>query len=197
MIIFLKEIHNDRYDYSKFVYNGNRKKSTVICKIHGEFFIKIKDHKKGVGCSLCNKSKGEIKIEDYLKKKNIKFESQYTFNDCRGKKNKLPFDFYLPDYDICLEYDGHHHFQPVSFNDNGKNSEEIAKQNFENTKRNDYIKDQYCINNNIRLIRIPYTSYNDIESILDSELFDDSVTFNRSLYNINNKMEETDTYVNT
>ncbi len=187
-----KKVHGDRYDYSKVEYFNSSTMVEIVCKKHGPFLQLPSNHLSGVNCPSCKMTIGEIRIEKYLKEKNIKFNPQHRFKNCRGKKLPLRFDFYLPDYDICLEYDGIQHFQPVSFNDNGKNSEEIAKQNFESTKRNDYIKDQYCINNNIRLIRIPYTSYNDIESILDSELFNDSVTFNISLHNINNKIVEAD-----
>lgn len=55
----------------------------------------------------CNYSKGEAEIEECLKSLKIIYKTQYTFKDCLSNKNKpLRFDFYLPDYNCCIEYDG-------------------------------------------------------------------------------------------
>jgi len=59
----------------------------------------------GKGCPTWNESKGERKIKIFLKDNNIKFISQKRFNNCRNKYT-LPFDFYLPEYNICIEYNG-------------------------------------------------------------------------------------------
>ena len=61
----------------------------------------------------------------------------------------LKFDFYLPDYNCCIEYDGKQHFEPIDYF-GGKNG-------FIKTQERDDIKNQYCKNNDIKLIRIPYT----------------------------------------
>lgn len=69
----------------------------------------------------------------------------------------LPFDFYLPSYNILIEYDGEHHFQPVK----GWGGEE----KFKLTQKNDEIKNNYCKDNNITLLRLPYThTENDIKN---------------------------------
>lgn len=101
-------------------------------------------------CGHCNISKGEDKIEQILQKNNIKFERQKTFDSCRNI-NLLRFDFYLPDFDILIEYDGIQHYQYKA------NSDWNTKDNFEKTKINDSIKNKWCKDNNIPLIRIPYT----------------------------------------
>lgn len=113
-------------------------------------------------CPECNTtSKGEEKIKEILIKYNIKFNQQYLFNDCRNIR-PFPFDFYLPQYNITIEYDGRQHYKLDCFNMN--------LLDLMNLKYNDNKKTQYCNNNNIKLIRIPYWDFNNIEKILKKEL---------------------------
>lgn len=113
-------------------------------------------------CPECNTtSKGEEKIKEILIKYNIKFNQQYLFNDCRNTR-PLPFDFYLPQYNIAIEYDGRQHYKLDCFNMN--------LLDLMNLKYNDNKKTQYCNDNNIKLIRIPYWDFNNIEKILKKEL---------------------------
>ena len=113
-------------------------------------------------CPECNTtSKGEEKIKEILIKYNIKFNQQYLFNDCRNTR-PLPFDFYLPQYNITIEYDGRQHYKLDCFNMN--------LLDLMNLKYNDNKKTQYYNNNNIKLIRIPYWDFNNIEKILKKEL---------------------------
>lgn len=116
----------------------------------------------GQGCPKCNVSHGENDIEKYLKNHNILYISQHKFDNCRNKK-PLPFDFYLPDYNMCIEYDGIQHFEPTDFAGNG---ELWATELLERTKHNDEIKNKYCKENNIKLLRIRY--YENIENILNN-----------------------------
>lgn len=117
------------------------------------------------GCPKCAYSKGEQRISQYLEEKKIKFKSQWIFEDCKNIY-PLPFDFFLPDKNICLEYDGEHHFIPVI---RSKNMNMVqSKENLKKIKMRDKIKTKYCNSNNIELIRIPYTEFNNIEKILDS-----------------------------
>ena len=124
------------------------------------------------GCKYCldkkkfKFSKGEKRIENYLKLHNINYVPQYSFNDCRDILT-LPFDFYLIDKNIICEYDGQHHYMPVNFN--GKSDEE-AKEHFLYVQRHDKIKNEYCEKHNIKIIRIPYWDYKNIEKILDKEI---------------------------
>ena len=103
------------------------------------------------GC-LC--SKGEEKIKDILTKNSINFISQYNFNDCIfPNTNKLAkFDFYIPDKNYLIEYDGEQHFR-IAFRSRGDTDL------FEKIQFRDEFKNQYCKNHNIPLIRIPYTKY--------------------------------------
>lgn len=99
------------------------------------------------GCEE-HKSYGERLIKEILNDNGIYYNYNYRFNDCRNIL-PLPFDFYLKDYNTCIEYDGIQHFKAVEFFGGEKA--------FELTKQNDAIKNQYCKDNHINLIRIPYT----------------------------------------
>lgn len=110
-------------------------------------------------------SDSESLIANIFTKNNIKFESEKRFKDDSVKYK--PFDFYIKDLNLIIEYDGEHHFQPVRF---GGMSEEKAIENFIKTKENDEIKNQYCKDNGIDLLRIPYTEKDNIESIIINKL---------------------------
>lgn len=149
-----KKIHKDKYDYSLVNYIKNHNKVKITCKKHNKLFKQTPhDHLAGNGCPLCNESKGENNISLFLENNNIKYERQYKFDNCKYKR-KLPFDFYLPDYNTCIEYDGRQHFDVISYW-GGEN--ELKKVIIK-----DKIKTDYCYNNNINLIRIKYN-----ENILD------------------------------
>ena len=112
---------------------------------HGEFLQNIYNHKNGTGCPVCKESKGEKIITNFLKENKIHYIPQKKFDSCINKR-KLPFDFYLPDYNICIEYDGKQHFEINDFFG--------GLESFEMVKINDKIKTDYCFDNNITLIRI-------------------------------------------
>ncbi len=118
----------------------------------------------GKGCPRCNQSKGENKINKYLDLHNIKYISQYRFKNCKDK-NTLPFDFYLPDYNCCIEYDGELHYQVGRYS---KDKDKMINK-LKSCQKHDEIKNQYCKDNAIKLIRIPYWNFNNIEIILDKE----------------------------
>jgi len=144
-------IHKNTYDYSKVEYLGSKVPIEIICLKHGSFIQLPYNHLLGKGCPECpncRNSKPEKHIEAYLTCKNITHIRQYRFNDCKNIK-PLPFDFYLPDYNLCIEYDGQQHFKKIEMW-GGINS--LEKQQI-----NDKIKTNYCINNNIVLLRINYT----------------------------------------
>jgi len=158
-----KLIHRDKYDYSKVEYKGTNIKVKIICPIHGEFWQTPHNHLKGQGCPKCNESKGEKIVNQTLTNFKLKFIREHKFDDCRYKYS-LPFDFYIPKYNTCIEYDGEQHYKQVDrFG---------GIEGFESIQRNDKIKTQYCLDNNIKLIRIPYTEFNNIEEILNKEIYD-------------------------
>lgn len=109
-------------------------------------------------CGCFHKSLREQYIASLFVSNHIEFIEQYTFDDCKNVF-KLPFDFYLPNKNICIEYDGQQHFKPIDLFGGEKA--------FERYKVNDMIKTQYCIEHNIQLIRISYTmSDTDIEQLI-------------------------------
>jgi hypothetical protein len=143
-----KEIHGDSYDYSKVNYVNNRTKVKIICPIHGVFEQSPNDHlNKKTGCPICLESGGENIIREFLIKNNINYKYEKRFLNCRNIL-PLPFDFYLPDFNICIEYDGRQHFEPIGHWGGKKTFIEIQKR--------DKIKTEFCIKNNIKLIRINY-----------------------------------------
>jgi hypothetical protein len=161
---FLEEsnkIHNNKYDYTLVEYKNNKIKIKIICKDHGIFEQVPTSHLRGDGCLKCNKSKGNNRILEYLNENNIEFIEEKTFIDCVNKK-KLPFDFYLPHKNILIEFDGKQHYEPIKYFGG-----DIS---FEYRKINDMIKTDYAIKNNIKLIRIPYTKYNKIFTILKKSI---------------------------
>ena len=117
----------------------------------------------GQGCPICNISKGEYRVINFLEKNNIKYIRQYSFNNCKYIK-KLQFDFYLKDYNLLIEFDGKQHFT--------KKSLFIRTiEDFKERQRLDEIKTNYCKENNINLLRIPYTEIDNIESILKDNIY--------------------------
>jgi hypothetical protein len=152
-----RQIHNNKYDYSKVLYYNTFKDVIIICKKHGEFLQKPNSHVRKCGCPRCNESRGEVLVRKILDKLKISYEREKKFENCKNM-TYLPFDFYLPEYNYCIEFDGIQHYKEMEFFG--------GKESFEKLKINDDIKDQYCIDNNIKLIRIRYDE--DIENILDS-----------------------------
>lgn len=111
-------------------------------------------------CAKCSKSKsiGEIIIEELLKKYEINFVPQKKYEDCIDKK-PLPFDFYLQDYNCCIEFNGQFHYQPI-----------YGQERLDYVQSHDKIKSEYCLNNKIKLIVIPYWEGHNIEKIITDEL---------------------------
>ena len=148
------EIHDNIYDYSKVVYVGYDAEVIITCPKHGDFKQTPNHHLRGCGCSKCkNNYKGEIAIENYLTRNNIKFEAQKRFKDCKDS-NTLPFDFYLPYYNLCIEFDGEGHFKPIKRSK--EMTDEQAEEKLNYVQRHDEIKTNYCKNNGINLLRICY-----------------------------------------
>lgn len=117
------------------------------------------------GCPKCRNYRGEIIISDLLNEWNIKYEMQKRFDDCVDKRS-LPFDFFLSEHNIAIEYDGEGHFSPINFTtDHEKNIEA-----FNIGRKHDQIKNDYCKEKNIKLIRIPYWEKGNIENILSKEI---------------------------
>lgn len=155
-------IHNNFYSYENIKYTNYKTKVNIVCNIHGEFKQLPGEHLRGKGCPKCSQSKGEKNIETFLIKNNIHFNREFYFAGCISKKSgKLRYDFYLPNYNTCIEFDGPQHFKVSNY---------FGKEAFKNTKENDEKKNKYCSDNGIGLIRIKYTDKDKIPKILKEHL---------------------------
>lgn len=138
-------------------------KIKIICgNCEQEFSITFHSYKtKGHRCSCKNPSKGEQIIREYLTKNNIQFTEQKTFDECKNK-SLLPFDFYLIDHDLLIEFDESLHFYKCDVL-GGENA-------LERQKINDDIKNKFCLQYNKQLFRISYNHIKMIDSRLETYL---------------------------
>lgn len=151
---------NLKFDFSE--YKNIKSRIIVNCKNHSYFETTAELLINGYGCSSCGKiSLGEERISKYLLSSNIEYTKQKSFDDCLFV-NKLQFDFFIPSKNICIEYDGKQHFEPIEYFGGLKS--------YNNQVKKDNIKNEFCKNRNIKLIRIPYYKYDSIDKILEEQL---------------------------
>lgn len=98
-----------------------------------------------------------------MDKHGVECEQEKRFKTCRDKK-PLPFDFFIPDYNLIIEYDGEQHFK-TRFFDNVS-----FKSSLEYTQYHDELKTLWCEENGFELLRISYKDFNNIEDILSEAL---------------------------
>ena len=112
-------------------------------------------HRAKTTCPLCStKSKGQLRLRNIFEENHITALEEWTDNgQCKNPETNvaLRFDFFLPDYNCCIEYDGEHHFS----SNGGYFTEEFV----DGVKKRDSIKNEYCKNKSIKLVRIPYTDF--------------------------------------
>lgn len=142
-----KENYNGTHAYCMFQCNKN----------HKPYRSTMAEFSQGSRCPVCKESKGEKKIRQILDELEINFIQQNKFDDCKFKQ-VLAFDFYLPEYNLLIEYDGIQHYEIVEVFG--------GFDGFVDTKIRDTVKNIYCERNNIELLRIPYFKYDEIENIL-------------------------------
>lgn len=106
------KIHNDKYNYEKTNYINNYTKVCITCKRHGDFLQVPGSHLSGAGCPVCKSSKGEKIIKNILKNSNIVTKPQYRIPD---EKYLLKYDFYLPEYNLLIEFHGRQHYEWVPY----------------------------------------------------------------------------------
>lgn len=97
----------------------------------------------------------------YLEELGIKYIRQHSFETCRYI-NRLSFDFYLPELNTCIEFDGIQHFKPIS--------EFGGKKEFKIIQERDKCKDDWCGENQVNLIRIRYDQIDKVRTILNEKL---------------------------
>lgn len=150
-------LYGKDYNYDQVNYINSEIKVKIYCNKHGCYFYQTPiGHMHARGCPSCTIiSKGEAIIEEYFIKNNINYFRQKCFTNCKYI-NLLKFDFYLPDYNMCIEYQGLQHYSPV---------EHFGGQKaFEYRQKCDLIKKEYCKKHNIVLLEIKYNE--NIEEVL-------------------------------
>lgn len=157
-IIKAKAIHGGKYNYSEVQFINHHQKAKIFCNKHKEYFEQtITSHLFGNGCQKCSASKGENAISVFLDKSQIQYERQKKFETCRNV-HRLPFDFYIPELNICIEFDGMQHSQVMGYWGGDKK--------LLDTQRKDKIKNNWCNENGVKLLRINYKDLPKIEEIL-------------------------------
>lgn len=153
--------HGNFYDYSLVEYENSHKCIKIICPNHGIFSQLPYMHTQGQGCPICSKSKGEIEVARILTLLGITFNIQKTFPNCKNRW-KLRYDFYfeLNSKEYLIEYDGEQHINGWS----GK------VDSLTRIQKHDAIKTAFAAANGFTLIRIPYTEFNNIETIIRKAL---------------------------
>lgn len=141
------EIHGGKYDYSLVKYKNTRTRVTIVCPKHGPFKQTPFSHLQGQGCPDCRISFGEEAIGKYLEKRGVAFVREKKFKECAIKR-PLKFDFFLPEKNACIEYQGVQHYKPVKFFGGVKD--------FKARCERDQAKRDFCKKNNIRLLEIRY-----------------------------------------
>jgi hypothetical protein len=143
--------HGNIFKYNKSSYIDIFTSVEIECSKHGFFNQKPRDHYRGSGCPKCISSRGETLVRLILENQNIKFEEQKKFEDL-AHKNKLRCDFYLPDFNTVIEYNGLQHYEPISVF-GGING-------LIQTQKRDLIKYAYLEANKIELIIIRFDNNN-------------------------------------
>lgn len=167
--LFIQKAKNkwgDTYDYSMINesnYINTKNKVPIICHKHGLFWQNPNNHLNGHGCPHCKRSLGEDKVALFLDTHKIKYETQYIFNNnnilCTN--NYFRVDFYLPENNTIIEYNGQQHYKEVLV---------FSERTLEQQQERDYALRQYCKESNINLIEIPYWDYDNIDCILKNKL---------------------------
>lgn len=148
---FLKlaeDLHLHRYEYDEDSWKGYRGKLRIRCPNHGWFLQTAMGHAQGSGCPSCQESRGEREVAHFLKKRSIFFERQKKFGGCVDIRS-LPFDFYIPELDLLIEYDGEQHFLE-------RETGIFTKEAIIGIKRRDKIKTDFCLKAGKKLVRIRF-----------------------------------------
>jgi len=149
-----RQAHGEKYDYSlitKDNYKNKSQKVKIICPEHGIFEQSMTNHtNQKQGCPSCRESHGEKSIARLLEKADIKHIREKRFDECKHK-NSLPFDFFLPELNILIEYDGEQHFKPLRFLDKVR-----AEKKLKELQDRDKIKTKWAKDSPYTLYRITY-----------------------------------------
>ena len=137
------------------------------CDVHNIDFMSkpVTILNNNCGCHLCGHLSSENIVSEILTQYGVDYVRQYSFDGCVDKRT-LRFDYYIPSQNTAIEYQGEQHYFPVMFG----GDELDAKQKYEYTKHHDTLKREFCEENNITLIEVPYWEKSNMESFLMERL---------------------------
>ena len=139
--------------------NNHKTRIKVYCQEHGWFERPLFVLQNGLGCPKCSKkSKGEEAIQNFLEKNKIDYIREWKLPETQTR-----LDFYLPKYNIAIEYDGIQHFKPIDFAGKGQ---KWARERFREDKQRDFLKNKLCHIYKINLIRIPYWNFKNLKNYI-------------------------------
>lgn len=143
-----RKVHGERYDYSSLKYFDHDTKVEIKCRDHGSFYQNPISHLIGKGCPRCRKSKGEEMVRQILELSNIVFETQKSFDSLLSEKGgNLLFDFFIPQYNLLIEFDGWQHKNFLKWFHK-------TYDNFERSQKRDETKNNWAKDNKYNLIRL-------------------------------------------
>lgn len=148
-----KDVHGDTYDYSLVKYNGNLNKVDILCKKHGKFEQRPYDHYRGNGCPKCKISHGERLIKLFLDRNNIVYKTEHKLEGTLYR-----YDFYIPEINLLIEYDGQLHFN----RNNSYGGEKVLRV----VQKIDKLKDTLAEERGYLLLRIHYKDYREAQKII-------------------------------
>ncbi len=149
-------------------YRGRENKIRFKCLTHDYIWVASPVNVlKGKGCPKCNCSTGELEIQSFLQRECYQYEWQKRFQECKDQK-PLPFDFYLPQYNLIIEYDGEGHYLQSFYDKRCDNPYEAMRL----TQKHDQIKNDFCEANNINLLRIPYWEKDNMFQLITNTISD-------------------------
>lgn len=145
--------YGELYDCSNFIYVNNRTKGDIKCNVCENIFQQTPDNfiNQKCGCYYCSQTSGEKDVMNYLKNNKIKFKAQEPFG-------RMRFDFFLPEYNAYIEFDGQQHFEHIEHFG--------SYENFLKQRERDQIKNNFCYGR-FPLLRIPYYDQDKINDILN------------------------------
>lgn len=169
---YINSINNNKLLNKNDYESSHVKNLKILCGVCGKnvFTTSFDSYKnKGINacheCVNCRCSKTELKIHQILVKNGIYYISEKTFPDCRNIR-PLMFDFYIPKYNLLIEYDGEGHYLEKFYANRCKDIKSALLE----TQKRDKIKTDYCIKNNIPLLRIPYWERDNLEVIITNKI---------------------------
>lgn len=163
-----KEIHKNKYDYSLTQIPQRAEDYVdIVCPTHGVFQQKMYLHLRGYGCKHCaHFSKGEEFIDTYLSKNGFNYERQFYIKNefilCKNKRIFVDFCVKIGNQNVFIEYNGEQHYKPVKIWG--------GVEKYHDQQERDFAVKIYCKKHGIKLITIPYTDFDIIEKILNTQL---------------------------